>query len=62
MATYIVSFSGSVEVEDESSEESEMSHVQNYTCFVSELDFEAEEIIEPNDIIEDEGDDDDGLC
>jgi hypothetical protein len=44
MATYIVKFSGSIEVEDESSEESAISYVQNYACFVSELEFEAEKI------------------
>ena len=49
MAKYIVTFSGSIEVEDASSEESAISYVQNYTCFVSELEFEAEEVEEAED-------------
>ena len=54
MATYIVTFSGSIEVEDESSEASAIAYVQNNSLALDELEFKAEEIIEPNDIIEDE--------
>ena len=44
MATYIVTFSGSIEVEDESSEESAIAYVKNYNLASGELEFEAEKV------------------
>ena len=47
MATYIVTFSGSIEVEDESSKESAIAYVQNfYNLDNDQLEFEAEEVEE----------------
>ena len=48
MATYIVKFSGEIEVEDESSEASAIAYVQNLNLSDS-LEFEAEEIEEDGD-------------
>ena len=48
MATYIVTFSGSIEVEDESSEESAIAYVQNLNLS-DELEFEAEEVEDDED-------------
>jgi hypothetical protein len=49
MATYIVTFSGSIEVEDESSEASAITYVQNNNLALGELEFEAEEVEEEED-------------
>ena len=46
MATYIVTFMGSIEVEDASSEQSAIAHVQNYNLVLDELEFKAKEVEE----------------
>tara|TARA_Y100000401_G_scaffold47129_1_gene36249 strand:- start:8258 stop:8398 length:141 start_codon:yes stop_codon:yes gene_type:complete len=43
MAKYIVTFSGSIEVEDESSEASAIAYVQNLNLS-DDLEFEAKEV------------------
>ena len=48
MAKYIVTFSGSIEVEDESSEASAIAYVQNLNLS-DDLEFEAEEVEEDGD-------------
>ena len=53
MATYIVTFSGSIEVEDESSKESAIAHVQNHNLALGELEFEAEEVEDVNSALDD---------
>jgi|TARA_R100000479_G_C6379630_1_gene200510 hypothetical protein len=44
MAKYMVRFSGSIEVEDSSSKESAIAHVQNCNLAPYYLEFEAEEV------------------
>lgn len=46
MAKYSVTFSGCIEVEDASSEENAIAHVQNYNLVLDELEFEAKEVEE----------------
>ena len=54
MATWIVRFSGSVEVEDEFTEEGAIHYVKNYIACSESLEYEAEEV-------EDEEEDDENL-
>lgn len=44
MATYIVTFSGSIEVENASSKESAITYVKTFNLASDELEFEAEEV------------------
>lgn len=44
MATWIVRFSGSVEVEDEFTEEGAIHYVKNYIACSESLEYEAEEV------------------